>query len=111
RLEIHWAEVEPAEGTFEWTVADSIVQRFRGRGHEPVLDLWGGNPIYGDDILKPPVAGDARALEGWDRFVRAAARHFRGQVRFFQIGKMPNAEAIWGGTDSAKSYAFLIKRT
>lgn len=111
RIEVHWAEVEPAMGTFEWAAADSIVQRFAGRGHEPVIDLWGGNPIYGDDILKPPTAGDAEALEGWDRFVREAARHFKGHARVFQIGKTPNADAIWGGVDSAKSYAFLIKRT
>src|SRR5262245_10532800 len=111
RIEVHWAEVEPAAGTFEWTAADSVVQRFRARGHEPIIDLWGGNPLYGEDILRPPAAGDAKALEGWDRFVREAARHFKSQARVFQIGKTPNAEAIWGGVDSAKSYAFLIKRT
>jgi len=111
RIEVHWAEVEPAAGTFEWAAADSVVQRFAGRGHEPVIDLWGGNPLYGDDIFKPPTAGDAKALEGWDRFVREAARHFKNHARIFQIGKTPNADAIWGSVDSAKSYAFLIKRT
>lgn len=111
RLELLWAEIEKRQGEFVWTAADEVVDRFRAGKHEVILDLWGGNPLYSAEILTPPTVGEAKAVEAWSSFVREAARHFKGRVRYFEIGKTPNAAGIWGGADPARSYAFLLKKS
>ena len=111
RFEIPWSEIEKQEGAYRWDVADSVVDRFRSGSHAVVLDLWGGNPLYGEELLNPPTAKEPKALEAWERFVREAARHYKGRVHFFQIGKTPNEAAFWGGEDPARAYAFLLKKS
>jgi hypothetical protein len=111
RLEAMWSEIEHSEGVYTWEQVDAIVDRFRASSHEVVLDLWGGNPLYGDDILASPVASNPKAVDVWTRFVRNAARHFKGRVRYFQIGKTPNSPVVWGGQDPVLSYSFLLKKS
>lgn len=111
RLDVLWAEIEKSEGVYAWDALDAIVNRFRDGAHEVILDLWGGNPLYSEDVLSAPLATDTKAMDAWTRFVREAARHFKGRVRCFEIGKAPNAPTTWSGQDPARSYAFLLKKS
>ena len=110
RVSVLWADIEKSQGVFDWTDTDALVDRFRAANYEIVLDLWGSSPLYAEDILKPPTEKDARLLDAWTRYLREAARHFKGRVRFFQIGRSPNSAAVWGNIDSSRLYAFLLKK-
>lgn len=111
RIEILWGEVEKKQGEMAWEAVDALVDRFRAKGHEPILDLWGGNLLYSDEILRPPLASETKAVEAWEAFIRQTAKHFKDRVRYYQIGKTPNSSGIWGPEDSARSYAFVLKKS
>ena len=111
RFEVLWAEVEKEKESYDWTVVEKLVDRFRAKGHEPILCLWGGNPLYAQEILSPPTAQDEPYLKAWEAFARSAARRFRGKVRYYEVWRTPNVPGLWPGADAAREYAFLLKRT
>jgi hypothetical protein len=49
-------------------------------------------------------------LKGWLEMLRAAALHFKDRVLYYEIGRAPNLEADWSGTNVAE-YAFVLKNS
>jgi hypothetical protein len=118
RQELPWEQIEPvARGEYvdpkfdvsTWDKFDDIVDRANALGFTVVLRLdttpeW-ARPPDATDGRTPPV----RYEDYWD-FVEAAANHFRGRVRAYQIWNEPNLDIEWGGQPpDPVSYARLLR--
>ena len=100
RMELDWNRVEPKSGAFTWVQFDAAVAAARARRMEVVFVLgpcatWAVNPAW-------QVPADQRrssvpkSPQLWQRYVKAAAKHFRGQVKCWQIREQPNARNFRG---------------
>jgi len=118
RQELPWEQIEPVArgeyvdpkfGDSTWDKFDDIVDRANALGFEVVLRLdtspeW-ARPSDAADGRTPPV----RYEDYWN-FVEAAASHFRGRVRAYQIWNEPNLDIEWGGQPpDPVGYARLLR--
>jgi O-antigen ligase len=98
RQSFTWSEIEPAEGTFDWSTPDRIVEALR---RFPGLRLVA---VLGDDPPSPPA--DAARFAA---FAAAFAERYGDQVEAYQIWDEPNLAANWGGGPvSPPAYADLL---
>lgn len=110
RFVVRWSEIETTPGTYDWTALDEAVSRVIALGHEPVLCLTGGNPLYATDGA-PPL--DGASLEAWIRFVRDSWEVFGGRVVVYQIWDAPDRRGGSAPEGSSpldpRIYAFFLK--
>jgi len=114
RVQTGWARTEKEKGVYEFAWLDSIVDKLLERGVQPWLSISYGNPLYTpggapSGIGNPPVHTDAERL-GWDAYVKALARHYKGRVRHFEIWNEPDA-GFFGPKQDPVLYAALAKAT
>jgi hypothetical protein len=109
RIRAPWSLLEPRPGEYDWSEVDRIVDPFREANHVVALCLYGPNTAI-DRSERLPSPDDPEVLKGWLEFVRAAARHFRGRVKYYEIWEAPNLVEPWQG-DGIAHYAFLLKNT
>ncbi|MEO8082969.1 MAG: endo-1,4-beta-xylanase [Ardenticatenales bacterium] len=91
-----WADVEREPGRLDWSKYDAIVDVCHAYGIDVVWRLdwtpaWASRDDHGPGANNMP-ADDA----AYARFVGAAAAHFKGRVRFYQIWNEPNLSSEWG---------------
>lgn len=104
-----WADVEREPGRFDWTKYDTILDDCHAYGIDVILRLdwtpaWAARDDHGPGANNLP-ADDA----AYARFVGAAAAHFRGRVRFYQIWNEPNLSSEWGyGKVDPAAYARML---
>lgn len=109
RLALDWNRVEPEPGRFIWAADDAAVDAARAQGLEVTLVLgpvavWAVDPALG---VPPDQARFSVPKSGqlWERYVREAARHFRGRVSCWQVREQPNVRNFRG---SAQEYLQLL---
>jgi hypothetical protein len=109
RLRAPWSLLEPQEGTYDWSEVDRIVDPYRAANFIVTLCLYGANPAI-DPAGSMPAPGQASVLKSWLGFSRAAALHFKGRVRYYEIGDAPNREEGWAA-DRVADFAYVLKNT
>src|SRR5258705_4507115 len=109
RIRVPWARVEPGQELYDWSEVDRIVDPYRAAGHVVILCLYGGNAAW-DPGGALPTAHRPVVLKGWLEMLRAAALHFKDRVLYYEIGRAPNLEADWSGTNVAE-HAFVLKNS
>ena len=97
RHEVSWAEVEAAQGQFDWSVYDPIFNRLNESDIGVIAVIvdspewsWAGTMIPSD--VQPPA--DPAVLEN---FSRELTSHYPESIRFVQLWQMPNLASRWGG--------------
>lgn len=55
RVTVHWDEVEPEQGTFDWTTPDTVLGSLQQSGIEAVVTLY-GTPGWANGVRAPNVA-------------------------------------------------------
>jgi hypothetical protein len=116
---VNWAEIEqlgPAP-TGEWGPLDRLVAAVRARHLELRFQLTGfpnwardpGQPGYATAPWLAPVAADQ--LVRWDAFVGRVARHFRGEVAYYEVWNEPNISNFWYPEPDPVQYANLLEGT
>lgn len=103
RMPMSWLVAEPSQGVFDWTRLDRVVEAARSRGLK-VLGVLGGTPAWASASGSPAAPPTDPALFG--AFAGAAARHFKGRVRHWEVWNEPNFNAFFTG--SAADYADLL---
>ena len=100
RLVLDWNRVEPRPGRFTWKADDAAVHAARAQKLEVVLVLepcaaWAVNPAW---QVPPSERAHSlpRSLALWQRYVKEAAKHFRGRVRYWQVREQPNVRNFRG---------------
>jgi hypothetical protein len=109
RLRVPWARLEKSPGLYDWGEVDRIVDPYRAAGYVVSLVPYGSHPAFAPEG-GVPLSSRPALLKGWLDFLRAAAQHFRGRVRVYEVASGPNLEADWTGTGVAE-YAYVLKES
>lgn len=128
RVQTGWAVTEKVAGKYDFAWLDEIVDKLLAKGVEPWLSFSYGNPVYtksmntGTEVSPnyqgcnefgvgfPPIhTPEERA--GWQNFVRATAKHFKGRVDHFEVWNEPDLLSFWKCGPKAESYVDLVRLT
>ena len=97
---VYWPQLEPTEGTFDWTRLDALVAQARAYGARPLLVL-GQTPSYASTSpTTANVAGTVPTMAAWKTFVSAVAERYKTRIDY-EIWPEPNAASNWLGTPGA----------
>ncbi|HZM70946.1 MAG TPA: hypothetical protein VFB95_11350 [Candidatus Cryosericum sp.] len=107
RIRVPWASLEHSPGDYDWSEVDRIVDPYRAAGYVVSLSLYGSQAAL-DPQGGVPLSSKPALLKGWLDVLRAAAQHFRGRVRTYEVGARPNLEPGWRGAGVAE-YAYVLK--
>ncbi|MCF6472835.1 cobalamin ABC transporter substrate-binding protein [Nonomuraea sp. MG754425] len=97
-----WANLEPRQGEYDWTVADRLVSA-AGRAGLPALFVIGGTPAWaapGASRMAYPEGARAAApddLDHWERFVRTLAGRYRGRMEGYELWPVGNDSRFYTG--------------
>src|SRR6266704_205938 len=109
RIRAPWSLLEREAGVYDWSEVDRIVDPYRAANFVVDLCLYGPNPAI-DAAGRLPSSANPDVLKRWLGFARAAATHFKGRVRYYEIWQDPNREAQWP-LEKVADYAYLLKNT
>ncbi|MDQ4045024.1 MAG: beta-galactosidase [Chloroflexota bacterium] len=97
RQPVSWAEIEPEQGTYDWSEMDQIVNELARREIEMVAVVqdapeWSRDADTLDAVDAPPI--DPSALGS---FMQEFTARYGDAVPFVQVWEEPNNPAHWGG--------------
>ncbi len=110
RQQFPWGEIEPARGEFDWDKYDDLVALYRRNGIQIIARLdspprWARTNPSGTGSSGPP-----DNFDDYGDFVEAFARHYRGQIYYFQIWNEPNLAREWNDAPiDPAAYVKLLK--
>lgn len=105
-----WEEIEPTRGEYDWTKYDNIVGLYRKNGFNIIARLdrppaWARKTASGSGASGPP-----DNIDDYGDFIEAFARHYQGQVYYFQIWNEPNLAREWNdGPIDPSTYVRLLR--
>lgn len=104
---VNWATVELKPGHYRWDDPDNVVKVAAGAGARVLLRIHGV-----PDWARPPdtsLSYKPDDLADFERFMRAIAARYRGQVAAYEIWNEPNLDYEWGyrAPDPAEYTAML----
>ena len=99
RLTVHWDQVEPDQGSFDWTGTDAVLGALMEAGIEPVVTLY-GTPGWANGVRAPNVAPTRGA--DFAAFAGAIAERYPS-VHKWTIWNEPN-QRRWLSTASPVQY-------
>lgn len=106
RIDLSWARVQPAKGTYDWRDTDRVFKAARAEGLK-ILALLSYEPDwarrYDAQGVRRPVSPKAFA-----RFAGRAARRYAPMVEAWEIWNEPNLERFWSSGPDATAYAALV---
>ena len=104
-----WAYIEYAQGRYDWTHADLVVDHARQQGLTVVARL-GLVPEWVRGKKTPPSLLTEDHYEVFAQFVGTFVDHFRGRVQYIVVWNEPNTNFEWGErpVDPA-SYAHMLQ--
>ena len=116
RLQGGWAKSEQEKGIYDFRWLDDIIKDAKSRGVEPWVQFSYGNPIYeggGQAMLAGGIPTSEEALEAWDNWVIAMVRHYKEDVKEWEIWNEPDLGDKFSAAEFAKFYertADLVKK-
>jgi len=93
RLQGGWAKCEKEKGKYDFAWLDHIVDYLQANGVDCAIETSYGNPIYkggGTIDLAAGFPSSEEGLAGWDGWVDALSRHFKGRVDKFLMWNEPD---------------------
>ena len=99
RLQGGWAKCEKEKGRYDFAWLDHIVDTLRAQGVAAAIETGYGNPIYRGGGTVDLAAGfptSEEGLAGWDAWVDALARHFKGRVTDWLMWNEPDLSPLDG---------------
>jgi hypothetical protein len=105
RCDFAWADLEPAEGSWNFTGADRVVDEAEARGIK-VLGILGTSPSWangGQEWNWPPTD-----IEAWEDYVFTTVSRYRGRVAAWEIWNEENIPAFWQPEPDADDYVALL---
>lgn len=144
RCQTGWIRCEREKGVYDFSWLDEVVDGLAAEGVQTWFSVSYGNPLYtpnakfeeelakakAEGVLVPgrargyvgeaPIYHGEEAMEGWRRYVRALAGHFRGRVRVWEVWNEPEgfwcdhssrADEKYGAPKAARDYASFMRET
>ena len=93
RLQGGWAKCEREKGKYDFAWLDHIVDYLQAQGVDCAIETSYGNPVYAGGGTIDLAAGfptSEEGLAGWDNWVDALSRHFKGRVDKFLMWNEPD---------------------
>ena len=110
RVEVNWAEVEPARGVHHaWSLQqiDTAIRRNRAAGRQVVV-MIGKAPEWASG--SPDQGTPPREVAEYARFAAFLARRYAGHgVAGYEIWNEQNIGRFWGGRPDAAAYVRLLR--
>ncbi|MCD9901593.1 hypothetical protein LUR56_20095 [Streptomyces sp. MT29] len=97
RIQAGWGKTEKTKGVYDWAWLDRIVDDAHSKGVEPWVQLSYGNSVYpdgGGGGLGGHLPASAEALAGWDAWVTATVKRYKGKVSEWEVWNEPNLAGI-----------------
>ncbi len=129
RVQSGWARTEKQPGVYDFAWLDAIVDQLLERKVQPWLSISYGNPVYTKDMNTappglppcntgcnefgvgfPPIQTPAER-QGWQNYVRALVKHFRGRVSHYEVWNEPDLLSFWKCQPKAADYVDLVRLT
>ncbi len=111
RQPVHWGQIEPAPGSYDWSQLDSIVDSVHVRGLGLLVVIvgapeWARPAGFNEGNDGPPA--DPNTLGG---FLSVLSGRYAGKIDAYQIWQDPNIVANWDSATgpSAADYVGLLK--
>ncbi|CAN5117116.1 hypothetical protein BH09ACT12_BH09ACT12_19470 [soil metagenome] len=112
RVPFNWARIEPTEGTYDWSEVDRVVDRARAHGLKILANL-----AYAPEWARGPsttASAPPSSPRLYGAFAAAAAEHFAGRVKHWEIWNEPNFAKYFGGESTHATapeiYTKLLKK-
>jgi transcriptional regulator with XRE-family HTH domain len=99
-----WQNLEPERGHYDWSTLDRLIEGARAADLLPVLFTFGGTPGWASpNGPKSPYPDGSRSsppddLADWDRFVRAVAEQYRGEIGAYELWDLANHTDMFTGS-------------
>ena len=107
-LGLNWRQIEPARGSFDWTIFDRFMNKAAAAGMN-VLYVLGQAPDWAAGSHQgrfgstynplPP-----RSTDDWANYVAAVARRYRGKIHAYELWNEANLRDFYDGDP-----AYLVK--
>lgn len=103
-MKVAWRDVNPKEGTFDWSILDRRIAQVEKWGGKPIMVLgltprWAaadrdaGDSRWGAGSASPPAN-----IEYWRAYVRALVNRYGGRIGAYEIWNEANLQTFWTGT-------------
>jgi hypothetical protein len=102
RFDFDWKDVEPSDDNFVFTKYDAIINKLKAKGIKALGILDYGN------TWSDPTTGNTEEINRFADFTYNTVKHFKDDVKFWQIWNEPNNEVYWPAP-SAANYTKLMK--
>ncbi len=108
REEFVWSELEPIRGEWRWEIYDEKVKKLNKAGIN-ILGLL--------DYSAPWATEDAKRMDSdkyppnivaWENYIRQVAKHYDGQVTYWEIWNEPNSPVFFRPAPDAQKYFELL---
>jgi hypothetical protein len=106
RIFVPWAYVEPANGTYDWTTIDSIVDAAAARNMGVLAEI-NSTPTWAATTSGLPGSGQPNAAD-FASFASTVATRYGNDISAYEIWNEPNSVEFYNPIDPA-SYTALLK--
>jgi hypothetical protein len=107
RILLPWAYVEPTPGTWDWSVADRMVDGALKHGLD-VLAVLNSTPTWAAGPSLLPYSAPPNPAQFGD-FAAAVAGRYRGRVSDYEVWNEANSVFYWTPAPDAAAYTELLK--
>jgi hypothetical protein len=102
RFDFDWRDIEPQDNSFSFSKYDGILTKLKQKNIKilGILDY--------DNSWSDPTTGDVIQINHFADFVLNTVKHFKSDIKLWQIWNEPNNETFWSNPN-AENYTKLLK--
>lgn len=104
RMDFLWQEIEPAQGEFDFTKYDAIVDIVRAHGLQVLGILQYNTPWASAQWNEPP-----RETRLFANYAARVVAHYKNKVKYWEVWNEPDSPVYWNEQDGLKGYCALLK--
>ena len=109
-----WSKIEPTQGTYDWSIPDSVVDSLRAKGMEPLFAVvgspsWANGAAPGTAGAQYYVPTNPQSFSSWVNayagFMKMAIARYKGRVSKWEIWNEEDEHFTWMPEPSITQYA------
>lgn len=108
RIQMPWAGIEPAQGVYDWSQVDRVVNAANAR-NMGVLGVLNATPPWAATPNTPPYAGAPISTSAYANFTSQVAQRYAGKVSAYEVWNEPNIGMFWAPEPDPVAYTNLLK--
>lgn len=104
-ITLWWLSIQPTATTWNWTYADSFVDKVYGQGKDilwmfgPQTPAWASaRPTENNAYGRLGMAAEPADLNVWYNYCYAVANRYKGKIKYYEVWNEINLAGFWTGT-------------